>query len=100
MPQTFLEGRTKHSWEEIQGQIEEQGLKKRSSGDGLTWGSTPYADTELKRYCGCYEVLIGRSQVWMLQSLLEGRKKHSLELIMGQIEEQGLKKKLSKDCLT
>ena len=38
MPQSFLEGRTKHSWEGIQGQIEEQGLKETSFRDCLTWG--------------------------------------------------------------
>ena len=36
IPQSFLEGRTKHSGEEIQGQIEKQGLKNRSFRDCLT----------------------------------------------------------------
>jgi len=43
MLHSFLEGRTKYSWEEIQGQRVEQGLKKGSFIDGPTWGSIPYA---------------------------------------------------------
>ena len=65
VPQSFLDGRTKHSWEEIMGQIEEQGLEKRSSRDCLTWGSIPYAATKPSHYCWCQEVLANRSLIWM-----------------------------------
>ena len=51
MSQSFLGGRTKHSWEEIQEQIEKQGLKKRSFRDCLTWKTTSYAATKPKHYC-------------------------------------------------
>jgi len=46
MFQSFLEWGTKYSWEEIQGQRVEQGLKERSSRDCPTWGSIPYAATK------------------------------------------------------
>ena len=35
--QSLFEGRPKHSWEEIQGQIEEQGLKKDYSETASPW---------------------------------------------------------------
>jgi len=47
MLQSFLEGRTKYSREETQGQRVEQILKEeRPSRDCTIWGSTPYADTK------------------------------------------------------
>jgi len=61
----FLEGRTKYSPEEIQGQRAEQGLKKRSSRDCSTWGSIPYAATKPSHYCWCQEVLVDRSLTWV-----------------------------------
>ena len=60
----FSEGRTKYSWEEIQGQREEQGLKKRSSRNCLT---IPYATTKPKHDCWCQEVLADRNLIGMSQ---------------------------------
>jgi hypothetical protein len=48
--QSFLEGETKYSWEEIQSV--EQRLKERPSRDCLTWGSIPYTVTKLRHYFG------------------------------------------------
>jgi hypothetical protein len=45
MLQSFLEGRTKYSREEIWKQREEQGLQEMPLRDCLTWGSIPYTDT-------------------------------------------------------
>jgi len=65
MLQSFVEGRTKYSWEETQGQRVEQGLRKRSSKDCPTWGSIPVAATKPSHYCGCQEMLADRNQIWV-----------------------------------
>ena len=46
----LLRKENKHSWEEMQGQIEERGLKKRSLRSHPTLGSTTYAATKYKYY--------------------------------------------------
>ena len=49
MPQSFLEKRTKLSWEEMQSQIEKQGLKKDHSAAFSPWDpshmQSPYPST-------------------------------------------------------
>jgi len=50
MLHSLLEGRTKYTLEEIQGQLVEQGLKKRSYRDCPTWGYIPYAATNPSLY--------------------------------------------------
>jgi hypothetical protein len=56
MLQSFLEGETKYSREEIERQSVEQRLKERPLRDCLT-------DTKPRYYCGCQEVLAGRSLI-------------------------------------
>jgi len=51
MLQSFIEGETKYSLEEIEGQRVEQGLKEMASRDCPTWGSIPYAATKPSHYC-------------------------------------------------
>jgi hypothetical protein len=57
MLQSFLDGGTKYSREEIQRQSVEQSLMDRLSRDCPSWGSIPYTDIKPKHYCGCQEVL-------------------------------------------
>jgi hypothetical protein len=45
MLQSFLEGGTKYSWEEIWSQCVEQRLKERPLRDCLTWGSILYTQS-------------------------------------------------------
>jgi len=61
MLQSFLEGGTKYSWEEIQGQWVEHWVKERPSRDCPTWGFIPYAATKPSHYCWCQEVLADRA---------------------------------------
>jgi hypothetical protein len=61
--QSFLEGGTKYPWEEIQRQSLEQRLKEKPSSDCPTWGSIPYTVPECRHYCGCQQVLAGRSLI-------------------------------------
>jgi hypothetical protein len=63
MLQSFLEGRTKYSWEEIWRQCVEQRLKERPFRDCPTWGSIPYTVTKPRHFCGCQEELADRSLI-------------------------------------
>jgi hypothetical protein len=65
MFQSFLEGGTMYSREEIQKQSMEQRLKKKPSRDCPTWGSIPYADTKPRHYCGFQEVLADRILIYL-----------------------------------
>jgi hypothetical protein len=60
---SFLEGETKHPWEEIQRQNVEQRLKESSSRVYLTWGSIPYTVTKPRHYCRSQQVLADRSLI-------------------------------------
>jgi hypothetical protein len=61
--QSFLEGRTKYPWKEIQRKSVEQSMMERPPRDYLTWGSIPYTVTKPKHYCGCQKVLADRSLI-------------------------------------
>lgn len=54
----LLRKRTKYSWEEIEGQSVEQGLKERSPRVCPTWGSIPYAATKPSHYCDAKKCLL------------------------------------------
>jgi hypothetical protein len=63
MLQSFLEGGTKHSQEEIRGQNVEQRLKERLPRDCSAWGSIPYIVTKPRHYYGCQEVHADRGLI-------------------------------------
>jgi hypothetical protein len=65
IPWSFLEGGTKYPREKIQRQSVEQRLKERPSRNCPTWGSIPYTVTKPRHYCGCQQVLAGRSLVYL-----------------------------------
>ena len=65
MLQSFLEGGTKYSQEEIQRQSVKESLKERPSRDCPTSGSIPYTDTKPGHYWECQEVLADRSLIWL-----------------------------------
>jgi hypothetical protein len=65
MLQCFLEGETKYSQEEIWRQIVEQRLKERPSRDCPTWGYIPYTVANPGHYCGFWEVLADRREIWL-----------------------------------
>jgi hypothetical protein len=58
---SFLEGRTKYPWEEIQRQSVEQRLWERPPRNCTTWGSIPHTVTKLRHYGGCQQVLADRN---------------------------------------
>jgi len=61
--QSFLEGGAKYSWEEIQEQRVEQGLKERPSEDCPTWGSIPYTTNPVT--IADAKKLADRRLIWM-----------------------------------
>jgi hypothetical protein len=61
--QSFLEGGTKYSREEIWRLNVEHRLKERPYRDCPTWGSIPYTITTPRYYCGCQELLANRSLI-------------------------------------
>jgi len=77
MLQSFLEGGTKYSLEELQGQRVEQGLKERPSRDWPTWDPShmqppnPVTIADVKKcmltgaWCGC--LLRGSARALLLQ---------------------------------
>ena len=89
--QSFLEGGTKYSREQIWRQSVEQILKERPSRDCATWGSIPYSVIKPRHYCGCQQVLVDRSLDMAVswEALPEpdkyrgGCSQPSIELIMG-----------------
>jgi hypothetical protein len=61
--QSFLEGGTKYSWEEIKSQRVEQRLMDRPFRDCPTWGSILYAVIKSRHYCRCQQDLADKSLI-------------------------------------
>jgi hypothetical protein len=65
MLQSFLEGGTKYSWEEIYRLTLEYRLKERPYRGCPTQGCIPNTVSKTRHYCGCQEVLADRSVIWL-----------------------------------
>jgi hypothetical protein len=61
--QSFLDGGTKYTWEEIQRQNVEQTLKERLSSDCPTLRSIPFTVTKPRYDCGYQQVIADRSLI-------------------------------------